>query len=66
MINSSRTESNLYEDLLSVDLLKRKFQEEVQFWKREAERLQKKVHEADVMQRKLINDTFQVCSLFDY
>ncbi|XP_050717910.1 coiled-coil domain-containing protein 38-like [Eriocheir sinensis] len=55
----SKTGSRLHEDLLSVDLLKKKFQEEVEFWRRETERLQKKLHEAEVVQRKLINDTFQ-------
>lgn len=56
----SKTGSGLYEELLSIDLLKKKFQEEVEFWKRETERLQQKLHEAEVVQRKLINDTFQV------
>ncbi|KAG0726440.1 hypothetical protein GWK47_036572 [Chionoecetes opilio] len=54
-----RTGSSLYDNLLSIDLLKKKFQEEVEFWKGETERLQRKLHEADVVQRKLINDTFQ-------
>lgn len=54
----SETGSGLYENL-DMDLLKKKFQE-IELWKKETERLKKEQQEAETMQRKLINDTFQV------
>ena len=48
-------DSGLYKDLLKTKSL-----EEVQFWKRKSEQLQKELHEAEVTQGKLISDVFQV------
>ncbi|XP_063849293.1 myosin heavy chain, striated muscle-like isoform X2 [Scylla paramamosain] len=57
--DNMRRDNGLYKDL-SGDLLKTRSQEEVRFWKKESEQFQKKLHEAEVMQRELIGDMFQV------